>query len=59
MYILKHYFKPENKTDNSDFTKFVMKIGPVPDLQELPTLSATPCCLSDECGPLCPYETKL
>ena len=37
MYILKHYFKPENKTDNSDFTIFGMKIGPVPDLQELPS----------------------
>ena len=36
MYILNHYFKPENKTDNSDLTKFGMKIGPVPDLQELP-----------------------
>ena len=36
MYILKHYLKPENKTDNSDFTNFGMKIGPVPDLQELP-----------------------
>ena len=36
MYILKHYFKSENKTDDSDFTKFGMKIGPVPDLQELP-----------------------
>ena len=35
-YILKHYFKPENKTDNSDFTKFGIKIGPVPDLQEIP-----------------------
>ena len=31
-----HYFKPENKTDNSDLTKYGMKIGPVPDLQELP-----------------------
>ena len=36
MYILKHYFKPENKTDNSDFTIFGMTICPVPDLQELP-----------------------
>ena len=35
MYILKHYFKPEIKTDNSDFTKKFMKIGPVPDLQKL------------------------
>ena len=34
--IRNHYFKPENKTDNSDFTIFGMKIGPVPDLQELP-----------------------
>ena len=34
MYILKHYLKPENQTDNSDFTKFVLKICPVPDLQE-------------------------
>ena len=31
-----HYFKPKNKADNIDFTKFGMKIGPVPDLQELP-----------------------
>ena len=37
MYILKYYFKPENKTDNGDFTKFGMKIGPVPDLQEIPS----------------------
>ena len=29
MYILKHYFKPENKTDNSEFTIFGMKMGPV------------------------------
>ena len=36
MYIFKDYFKPENKTHNSDFTEFCMKIGPVPDLQELP-----------------------
>ena len=36
MYILKHYFKHENKTDSSEFTKFGMKIGPVQDLQELP-----------------------
>ena len=36
MYKLKNYFKPENKTDNCDFTKFGIKIGPVPDLQELP-----------------------
>ena len=37
MYILKHNFKPENKTDNHDFTtKKYVKIGPVPDLQELP-----------------------
>ena len=36
MYILKHYFKSKNKTDYNDFTKFVIKIGPVPDLQELP-----------------------
>ena len=36
MYILKHYIKPENKTDNNDFTKFGMKISPVQDLQELP-----------------------
>ena len=41
MYILKHYFKPENKTDNSNFTKFCMKIGPVHDLQELPTATGT------------------
>ena len=31
-----HYFKHENKTDNSDFTIFGIKIGPVSDLQELP-----------------------
>ena len=36
MYILKHYFKPEHKTDNSDFTKFCMTIGSVQDLQECP-----------------------
>ena len=36
MLIRNHYFKPENKTDKGDFTMFVMKIGPVPDLQELP-----------------------
>ena len=29
--------KPENQTDNSDFTIFGMTIGPVPDLQELST----------------------
>ena len=34
--IRNHYFKPENKTDNSDFTRFGMKISPVPDLHELP-----------------------
>ena len=34
--IRNHYFKPENKNDNSDFTIFGMKIGHVPDLQELP-----------------------
>ena len=33
MYILKRYLKLENKTDDSDFTKFGMKISPVPDLQ--------------------------
>ena len=31
----KSYFKPENKTDYSDFTIYVMIISPVPDLQEL------------------------
>ena len=36
MQIRDHYFKPENKTENSDFTIFGMKIGPVLDLQELP-----------------------
>ena len=35
MYILKHYFKPGNKTGKRDLTKFGMKIGPVQDLQEL------------------------
>ena len=25
MYILIYYFKPENQTDNSDFTKFLLK----------------------------------
>ena len=30
-----HYFKTENKTDKSDFKIFGIKIGPVPDLQEL------------------------
>ena len=34
--IRNHYFKPENKTDICDFTIFGIKIGPVPDLQELP-----------------------
>ena len=33
-----HYFKPENKNYNSDFTIFGMKIGLVQDLQELPLL---------------------
>ena len=28
MYIGNNFFKPENKTDNSDFTVFGMKIGP-------------------------------
>ena len=36
-----HYLKPENKTDNRDFTIFGMKIGPVPDLQELSTIHHT------------------
>ena len=36
MLIRSHYFKPESKTGNSDFTIFGMKIGPVPDLQDLP-----------------------
>ena len=34
--IRNHYSKPEKKTDYSDFTIFGMKIGLVPDLQELP-----------------------
>ena len=34
MYILKHRLKSENKTDNSDFTKFSMKFGPQQDVQE-------------------------
>ena len=38
MHILKHYSKPENKTDNSKFTEFGMKIGPVLDLQDLPAI---------------------
>ena len=38
MEIRNHYFKTENKNDNSDFTIFGMKIGPVPDLQELPNI---------------------
>jgi len=51
MYILKHYFKPENKTDNCDFTKFVIKIGPVPDLQELPCVCLV--CLGERvCNPV-------
>ena len=37
MCILKYYFKPENKTDNGDLKKIGMKIGPVPDLQEIPS----------------------
>ena len=36
MYILKHNFKAENKTNDSDFTYIGVKVGPVPDLQELP-----------------------
>ena len=32
-----HYFKPKMKTNKSDFIIFGMKIGPVPDLQELPS----------------------
>ena len=35
MLIRNHYFKPENKNNNSDFTICGMKIGPVPVLQEL------------------------
>ena len=40
MSIRNHYLKPENKTDNSEFTIFGMKIGPVPDLQELPIVTS-------------------
>ena len=40
MLIRNHYFKPENKTDNSDFTIFCTKIGSVSDLQELLTWSS-------------------
>ena len=36
MNILNNYLKTENKNDNSDFMKFGMKIGPLPDLQDLP-----------------------
>ena len=36
IYITKNYLKHENKTDNRDFGKFGMKIGPVLYLQELP-----------------------
>ena len=36
MNILKQYFKPKNKTGNSDLTKFGIKIGHVEDFQELP-----------------------
>ena len=36
MYILKHYFKSKNKTDDINFTKFGMKIGHVPDLKNYP-----------------------
>ena len=36
MYKPQCYFKPENRTDIRDFTKFGMKISPVQDLQELP-----------------------
>ena len=32
-----HYFKTKNKIDNSDFKIFGLKIGTVPDLQELPS----------------------
>ena len=38
MHILKHHYKPENKTDNSKFTEFGRKIGPVLDLQDLPAI---------------------
>ena len=34
MYIIKHNCKTEKFTCNSDFTKFAMQIGPIPDLQE-------------------------
>ena len=37
MYKLKYYFKPENKTNSSDFTKVGIKISPLKDLQELPS----------------------
>ena len=36
IYITENYLKHENKTDNHDFGKFGMKIGPVLYLQELP-----------------------
>ena len=39
MYILKHYFKTENKTDKSDFFKCWVKLGPVQNLQERPHYS--------------------
>ena len=40
---LKHFFKPENKTDNSDFTKHCLKIDPEQDLQELPVRHKQSC----------------
>ena len=36
MQMRNHCLKPENKTVNSDFAIFGMKICPEPDLQELP-----------------------
>ena len=35
MYIIKHNCKTEKFTCNSDFTKFAMQIGPIPDLQDI------------------------
>ena len=42
MHLLKNSFKPEDKkkNHNSDSTKNGMKIGPVPDLQELQNVTA-------------------
>ena len=44
MYILKQYFKTINEADNSDFTKFGTKLGPIQVSQEYP-INTIPCTL--------------